>query len=73
MATSKEQPIPREIEKEVSARATKMAYEKLGIPEGKQVMGLCHTIWACKKQILKDEHGIDWQSPDDLHPDWCID
>ena len=48
MATSKEQPIPREIEKEVSARATKMAYEKLGIPEGKQVMGLCHTIWACK-------------------------
>lgn len=28
--------------------------------------------WAAKKAILKDEYGIDWQSPAELNPDLAI-
>ncbi len=31
-------------------------------------MGYCHMLWAKKKQILKEKHGIDWKSPADLNP-----
>lgn len=31
-------------------------------------IGLCHKIWARKKQLLKEMYNIDWKSPADLNP-----
>ena len=58
---------------EVNARAEKMACEELGIPEGEYMLGMCHSIWHYKKQILKTEDGIDWHSPAELNPDAIYD
>jgi len=30
-------------------------------------LGRCHAVWAEQKRILKEKHGIDWQSPRDLN------
>jgi hypothetical protein len=30
--------------------------------------GVCYTFWDRKKEILKREYGIEWQSPPDLDP-----
>lgn len=35
--------------------------------------GFCHTYWHRKKQILKEEYGIDWKSPADMNPMICFD
>lgn len=61
------------IEKEVDDRAQQLTREELGIPEGEWCMGACHTFWAIKKQILREEYGIIWRSPQDLHPDCMFD
>lgn len=29
--------------------------------------GYCHLFWAEKKQILKEEYGIDWKSPAEMN------
>ena len=36
-------------------------------------MGFCHKYWHRKKQILKEEYGIDWKSPADMNPMMCFD
>ena len=33
-----------------------------------KTMGLCHKIWARKKQLLKDKYDINWLSPAELNP-----
>ena len=30
--------------------------------------GFCHTIWARKKQLLKEMFNIDWKTPAELNP-----
>jgi hypothetical protein len=30
--------------------------------------GVCHMLWEEQKNILKDEHGIDWYSPAEMNP-----
>lgn len=47
--------------KEAGDRAT----EEVGRPFQ---MGTCHLIWRRKKQILKEEFGIDWYSPSEMNP-----
>jgi hypothetical protein len=47
--------------KEAGERAT----EEVGRPFK---MGTCHRIWNRKKQILKEEFGIDWYSPREMNP-----
>jgi hypothetical protein len=32
-------------------------------------LGLCHAYWNETKRILKEEHGIDWKTPQDNLPD----
>jgi hypothetical protein len=32
----------------------------------RECLGFIHTFWGRKKQILKEKHGIDWQSPADF-------
>ena len=32
-------------------------------------LGSCHSVWAMRKQILKDKYGITWYSPSELNPD----
>ena len=31
-------------------------------------IGFCHFYWGVKKQILHEDYGIDWKSPQELHP-----
>ena len=33
-----------------------------------KAMGLCHLIWARKKQLLKEMYNIDWKTPAELNP-----
>ena len=32
-------------------------------------LGFCHLYWGTKKKILKEQFGIEWQSPAELNPD----
>jgi hypothetical protein len=34
----------------------------------KSHMGYCHLYWKAKQEILKEDYGIDWQSPSELNP-----
>ena len=54
-------PLPEEIEKAVEAKII------AEIGEG-GYLGYCHSYWAAKKRILKEEYGIDWKSPSELNP-----
>lgn len=38
---------------------------KIGRNDG---MGYCHLYWATKRDILKNEYGIEWKSPAALNP-----
>lgn len=31
-------------------------------------MGYCHLYWQTKREILKKEYGIEWQSPAVMNP-----
>ena len=35
--------------------------------------GSCHQYWAIKKEILKKEYDIEWQSPSELNPEITFD
>jgi hypothetical protein len=45
--------------------AGERAKEEVGHPF---VMGTCHRVWNRKKEILKEEFGIDWYSPREMNP-----
>lgn len=36
-------------------------------------IGICHTIWARKKQLLKELYNIDWKTPAELNPGTIFD
>ncbi len=42
-----------------------MEAENLGSSRG---FGACHTIWNRQKDILYNEHGLDWKTPAELNP-----
>ena len=31
-------------------------------------IGYCHIYWKAKKELLKNEYGIDWKSPSEMNP-----
>lgn len=31
-------------------------------------MGFCYVLWCRQKEILKNKHGIDWKSPEEMNP-----
>ncbi len=35
--------------------------------------GVCYEFWERKKEILRKEYGIEWQSPHDLNPNVLYD
>ncbi len=35
--------------------------------------GLCHVIWARKKQLLWELYGIDWKTPAEMNPTTIFD
>ncbi len=37
-------------------------------PREQYKRGICHAIWARKKQLLWELYGIDWKSPAELNP-----
>jgi hypothetical protein len=49
------------IETELEAKIVARIGERSG-------MGYCHLYWKAKREILKKDYGIDWQSPRDLNP-----
>ena len=54
-------PLPEELEETVDRQVKKE------IGEG-GYLGYCHSYWAVKKRILKEQYGIDWRSPAELNP-----
>lgn len=51
------------------AWAIKEAGDRANMEVGRPfVMGTCHRIWNRKKQILKEEFGIEWYSPREMNP-----
>jgi hypothetical protein len=40
---------------------------------GPAKLGNVHGIWAIKKRILKDKHGIVWRTPAELNPRMALD
>ena len=38
-----------------------------------RVMGFCFTYWHAKKQILREEYGIEWKSPEMMNPNVIFD
>ena len=32
------------------------------------MLGFCHIYWKIKKELLKMDYNIDWESPDELNP-----
>ncbi|MBO5788651.1 MAG: hypothetical protein J6R42_01760 [Clostridia bacterium] len=36
-------------------------------------MGYCHLYWATKREILKKDYGIEWNSPAVLNPGFRFD
>ena len=49
------------IEKELDQKIRARIGDKRGL-------GFCHIYWIAKKNILKTDYGIDWQSPAELNP-----
>ncbi|MBQ8812885.1 MAG: hypothetical protein IJZ85_00080 [Lachnospiraceae bacterium] len=64
------QKILPEVQRKVDAEVKRIRQEQFG--EAKYVMGLCHIEWGIKKQILKEQYGVEWLSVSDLN-DICID
>ena len=62
----------KRIEKEVDKRAGQLTREQLGMPEGEWWFSSCHTFWAHKKRILREEYHMIWRSPQDLNPETCF-
>ena len=50
-----------ELEKKIE---TRIAFEN--VPIG--ALGTCHIYWRLKKEILKSDYNIDWNSPAELNP-----
>ena len=43
--------------------------EKIYAKIGRETyMGYCYRYWSAKKEILKKDYGIDWESPSALNP-----
>ena len=38
-----------------------------------RLMGSCHGYWKAKKEILREDYGIDWHSPTELNPEITFD
>lgn len=55
------------IEQEVDKRV------KEATKDLEDVFGACHGIWSMKKDILKEEYGINWHSVADVNPDCDFD
>ena len=53
--------LSEELEKEADAKAKAAAGPDTGL-------GYCHAFWAAKKKILREEYGIDWESPAEEYP-----
>ena len=52
-------------------RAEQIIAERLG--HRHRGLGFCHTYWATKAQVLRDEFGIEWRSPAAMNPDVLFD
>lgn len=55
--------VSRALLAEVGARAAREIFGDEHVP-----FGGCYSVWERQKSILKDEFGIDWQSPAERYP-----
>ena len=61
---------PREIEKYAAYVMHMVNYRE---SSRRFLLGWCHTLWPRTKQILLDDFGIDWYSPEELEPGTIFD
>ena len=33
------------------------------------ILGSCHAIWAIEKRIYRERYGIEWHTPQEMHPE----
>ena len=55
--------IIKNIKTEINKKYDDIEYER----------GMCHKIWGEIKKRLKEEHGIDWLTPQEANPGTCYD
>ena len=57
-------------ERAVDAAESEMRtkFPDLGFSRDDHMLGFCHVIWRYKKRILREDYGLDWQSPAELNP-----
>lgn len=36
-------------------------------------LGFCHLLWPLQQTILREKHGIHWQTPAEMNPDVIFD
>ena len=48
--------------------ATEEANEALADHPRRGQLGFCHVLWATKKRILREKHGIEWRTPSEMDP-----
>ncbi len=60
------QGLPKRIEEEADKKAAQMVRETVGIKE--EALGYCHAFWRAKKEILRRDYGIDWETPAEKYP-----
>ena len=53
------------VKKKVEKRVKQILMDEYGTTNG---LGMCHTYWRIKKQILRDDYGIDWCTPAEMNP-----
>ena len=68
-ATSYHEPVPL-LPPEIEAAVEAKVKEQIG--EG-GYLGYCHQFWGRKKEILREEYGIDWKTPAEMNPGWLFD
>ena len=52
-------------------KAERQAERELKEFEGQ--LGFCHMLWGRQEEILREEYGIAWRSPDAMNPDVLFD
>ena len=55
------------VKEEVSREAEELYKKENGYET--PVLGSCHAIWAIEKKIYRERYGIEWHTPQEMHPE----
>lgn len=67
-------PVEDDVRYSATISAAREDAERIALEElGGRPLGSCHFIWGRMREILKEQHGIDWYSPAEMNPGSCFD